>query len=188
MQAITNLILIRHADAPWQPSESRPLSAKGHAAANELATRLSPTIRLTAIYSSPSRRAVQTVAPLARCFDLPIQWIADVRERRLGDFGDMQFEGAVEKTWSDFGFSFPGGESNKDAQARAWHAIRALFRRHPFGTVAVGTHGNLLALILNRVDPEVQFEFWRALRFPEAVRLWSAAGRLRFEVLFTGSR
>jgi len=34
-----------------------------------------------------------------------------------------------------------------------------------------GTHGNLLALVLNVFDARVGFDFWRSLEFPDVYRL-----------------
>jgi 2,3-bisphosphoglycerate-dependent phosphoglycerate mutase len=37
--------------------------------------------------------------------------------------------------------------------------------------VALGTHGNLLALILNALDSRFGHEFWRELSFPDVYQL-----------------
>jgi 2,3-bisphosphoglycerate-dependent phosphoglycerate mutase len=35
----------------------------------------------------------------------------------------------------------------------------------------VATHGNLLALVLNALDPRFGYEFWRQLSFPDIYQL-----------------
>jgi len=86
-----SLILVRHAEAPWSPDEARALSPSGRAAAERLAEQLCG-LEIDAIYSSPYRRAVETVEPLAKRLRVPIQEIADLRERTLGDFRCASFE------------------------------------------------------------------------------------------------
>ena len=61
---------------------------KGHAAAEELVESLA-ALGLTAIYSSPYRRAIE---PLAARLDLPIQEVEDLRERTLGFISNTPFE------------------------------------------------------------------------------------------------
>jgi 2,3-bisphosphoglycerate-dependent phosphoglycerate mutase len=48
---------------------------------------------------------------------------------------------------------------------------RSLASRHPSQTLALSTHGNLLALLLNAFDPRVGFEFWKSLEFPDLIEL-----------------
>lgn len=167
---MSTFILIRHAEAPWSEDEGRPLSAAGACAAESLCERLSG-LPIRAIYSSPYRRSLETVLPLARALGLSASEIFDLRERTLGTFQGVAFEDAVAATWSDFDRAHPGGESSRAAQRRALAALRELARRHPSETVAVATHGNLLALLLNAFDPNVGFDFWRSLAFPDAYEL-----------------
>jgi hypothetical protein len=65
----TTIYLIRHAHAEWREDEGRPLSSDGVNAAHVVAERLSGR-PIAAVYTSPSRRSVETVEPLARCLGL----------------------------------------------------------------------------------------------------------------------
>jgi hypothetical protein len=42
---------------------------------------------------------------------------------------------------------------------------------HPQVEIVIATHGNLLALILQRYDPTAGFAFWRAMTMPDIYRL-----------------
>ena len=164
------LLLVRHAHAGWSPDENRPLSAAGLQEAQKLADTLS-LHAIGAVYSSPLRRALQTVQPVAQRLGLDVVIEPDFRERVLGDFSGLSFEEAVRRTWSDFHFAFPGGESNAAAQDRAVRAVQSLAVRAPAAQVVVGTHGNLLALILNHYDSAIGYDFWRQLKMPDVVEL-----------------
>jgi 2,3-bisphosphoglycerate-dependent phosphoglycerate mutase len=77
----------------------------------------------------------------------------------------------VAATWLDFDLVHPGGESSRSARQRVLAVVGGLARRHPSRTVALATHGNLLALLLNGFDRSVGFEFWRSLTFPDVFEL-----------------
>lgn len=167
---VTVLLLVRHAHADWTPDEDRPLSAQGCADAECVADLLQP-VPISAVYSSPFRRARDTVAPLAKRLGQPIHAINDLRERELGIAPAGSFMAAVKATWEDPTLAFLGGEPNAAAQRRGVAVIRGLLDRHPGQQIAVGTHGNLLALILQRFDPSVGFAFWQLLTMPDVHRL-----------------
>ena len=167
---MTVLYLVRHAHADWTPDEDRPLSAQGCADARRVADLLQPVL-ISAVYSSPFRRARDTVAPLAKRLGLPIHEIDDLRERKLGTVPADSFMAAVKATWDDPSLAFLGGEPNAAAQRRGVAVILGLSGLHPDQQIAVGTHGNLLALILQHFDPSVGFAFWQSLTMPDVYRL-----------------
>jgi len=148
----------------------RSLSREGKVAADRLANQLA-ALPIAAVYSSPYRRSVETVSPLADHLELSVRELPDLRERALGSIESLDFEQAVASTWTDFDFAHAGGESNRQAQNRGLSAIRFLANRHPDGVVVAGTHGNLLALILSAFDDRVSVDFWRSLKFPDVLRL-----------------
>lgn len=167
---LTTIYLVRHAHADWNTDEGRPLSASGFAAASQLGERLAPA-PIVAIYSSPHRRAVQTVEPLAGRVGVPLQLVNDLRERELPPVAPGEFERTVEDSWRSPSESIPGAESNAAAQARGLAVVRDLLPRHHGEKAVVATHGTLLALILNGLDPTFGFDFWRRLSFPDVYQL-----------------
>jgi 2,3-bisphosphoglycerate-dependent phosphoglycerate mutase len=162
--------LVRHAHADWTPNKNRPLSTHGHRDAERVAEVLHQ-FPITVIYSSPARRARQTVAPLAVRLDLPIHTLPELRERQLCDGAVEDFFAVVEATWVDPSFAHPGGESNAAAQQRGIAAICRLQEQHPIGHLVLATHGNLLALLLQHFDPSIDYAFWKSLTMPDIYRL-----------------
>jgi 2,3-bisphosphoglycerate-dependent phosphoglycerate mutase len=75
--------LVRHAHADWIADENQPVSERGQEDALLVADLLLDR-PIDRIYSSPYRRAMQTISPLAQHLDLQITTIRDLRERRLG--------------------------------------------------------------------------------------------------------
>jgi 2,3-bisphosphoglycerate-dependent phosphoglycerate mutase len=167
---MTTVYLVRHAHADWEPSETRPLSVRGRASAEALAARFS-RVPITAIYSSPARRALETIEPLARHFHTRAVVLADLRERELATRTAAEFDAASEATWREPNRPWADGESNAAAQVRGLAVVRRLVARHHRQHVMLATHGTLLALVLNGLDSTFGYDFWRTLTFPDVYEL-----------------
>jgi 2,3-bisphosphoglycerate-dependent phosphoglycerate mutase len=174
--SVTTIYLVRHAHADWSPDDNRPLSPAGIEAAERVKQTLSP-FPIGAIYTSPSRRAMMTVVPLAESLSLSPGPVDDLRERALPVESVADFERLVRAFWASPGEPM-AGESNTQAQARGVAVLRRVLARHDGQHVVVSTHGNLLALILNAYDSAIGFEFWRRLSFPDVYRVEFAQGVL----------
>jgi 2,3-bisphosphoglycerate-dependent phosphoglycerate mutase len=168
--ATTNLYLVRHAHADWGRDDARPLSEAGRTAARTVTELLSP-LPIIAIYSSPARRSIETISHLAGRVGLRPAVEPDLRERELLAIPAADFERVVLESWSAPTIAAAGGESNDAAQTRALAVVRQLVIRHAGQHLVVATHGNLLALILNGLDPAFGYEFWRQLSFPDVYEL-----------------
>jgi 2,3-bisphosphoglycerate-dependent phosphoglycerate mutase len=168
--------LIRHAHAEWQPDEQRPLSLQGERDALRVAETLADRPVRAAI-SSPYRRAIQTIAPLADTLDLEIQIDDRFRERALGNWSTVSFDEAVRLTWQDMTFRHDGGESNQAAQERAIAALMDLVAGDSTNHCAIASHGNLVALTLNAFDPEIDFGFWAQLTMPDIYQVEVRRGK-----------
>jgi 2,3-bisphosphoglycerate-dependent phosphoglycerate mutase len=169
---------VRHAHAVWTPDEARPLSPSGSAEAGRLADLLDCE-PIGAVYSSPSRRALDTVAPLAARLGLVPELVPDLRERELPPVGVAEFDAVVRDTWTSPHAAPHGGESNAAAQARGLTVLQRVLRVHAGSHVVLGTHGTLLALIVNGLDPSFDYAAWQRLSFPDIYRLDFDARRFR---------
>ena len=166
----TTIYLVRHARADWHADEARALSLPGRKGAQALAGSLG-SLPITAIYSSPSRRSIETVTPLAQQVGVRPKLVPNLRERELPVVASDQFLGMVQKSWRDPESVIEGGESNVSAQSGGLAAVRAIVAEHRDQHVVVATHGNLLTLILNGFDSTYGCEFWCELSFPDVYRL-----------------
>ena len=92
-------------------------------------------------------------------------------ERRLAATPVQDFETAVRATWADFTFAHPGGETNAAAQARGLALVRRLADLVPGAQIVLGTHGQLLALIVQVLFPAYGYPFWQSLTMPDVYRL-----------------
>jgi probable phosphomutase (TIGR03848 family) len=130
------------------------LDARGTAQAAELATRFEG-VHLTAVYSSPLERCLQTVTPLAASRRLSVRTEPALIEMDAGEWTGRTLA-QVRRTaaWrtvqqSPSAFTFPGGgEAFVDAQTRVVAGIDRIARRHRRGAVVVATHGDIVRVAL----------------------------------------
>lgn len=180
LRRLTNLeiVLVRHArpvevgTPPWdERDDERPLSEEGLRDADELAFELDPYL-FHAVYSSPYARSVQTVTPTAARRFHQVQLIDDLRERRLTPGPRRDWEELLVRAWADPDFAVVGGESGREAQRRGMRALDLLRTRHANGgRLLVGSHGNLISLILQALEPAVGHDFHRAMPMPAIYHL-----------------
>src|SRR5690606_37894068 len=130
------------------------LNTRGKAQAQALAAALK-SVKLTAVYSSPLERAVETAQPLAAAHQLPV-----VRRQRLLESDLRQWAGKLlkplqrDKRWPTLQnkpslFRFPGGEGMLEQQARLVAEIEALRAMHkPRDVIACVLHADPIKLII----------------------------------------
>ena len=178
--------VVRHAHAVWTPDEDRPLSAEGKKDALRVADVLC-RLPIAGIYSSPYRRAVETVQPLADRLNLATTIEADLRERTLGNPRRATgFLSAVKQTWDDPAFAYPGGEANAVAQRRGVAVVERLAAGCDKGHVVLSTHGTLMALVLQHFDSCVDFIFWKTLTMPDIYALRLEGSSVSIDHLWQG--
>lgn len=165
--AITQLYLVRHAHSKYTPEElTRPLSDKGKVDAEHV-TELLKKESIDAVCSSPYKRAVETVEGTARHIGQGINLYDELRERTLAGKPVHNFEEAISLVWEDPAFSLEGGESNLTAQKRGVQGIFKIIEEYNGKNVVIGTHGNIMVLIMSYFDPQYDIRFWRKLEMPD---------------------
>ncbi len=179
-------LLIRHAEsvAPGISGfdeYTRPLTAKGMRDASQLRDTLA-SIRIDAAYSSPYLRARQTIEPIAQARGLAIETVEDLRERQLSPVDLPDWRAHLKRSWNDFDYAPPGGETSREAQARVVRVLDTIATRHAGGIVILASHGNLIALALNAFMPSVDYTFWESIPMPAVFTLireepgWKVSG------------
>jgi 2,3-bisphosphoglycerate-dependent phosphoglycerate mutase len=167
----TDIYFVRHAHSVYTPEElERPLSEKGARDAMRV-TDLLKDKNIDAICSSPYKRAVETVEGIASIHKLKIDIYEDMKERTLSGEPVEDFSQAIGKVWREPHFSFPGGESNLQAQKRGVRCFFNMLDKYGGKSVAVGTHGNIMVLIMNHFDDCYNLDFWNALDMPDIYKL-----------------
>ena len=181
----STILLVRHAE-PVKPGTvgfdefTRPLTEKGIRDAHRLC-EMHASVRIDAAYSSPYLRARRTIEPIARARGITIETIDDLRERMLspGELPDWRTH--LKRSWEDFDYALPDGESSRIAQGRVMRVLDMIAMRHAGGTVVVASHGNLIALSLHAIMPDVvDYAFWEVIPMPAVFTLVRDAKIWRF--------
>jgi broad specificity phosphatase PhoE len=153
----TTLVLVRHGETDWnrerryQGHADTPLNTAGRRQARELATILRSD-GLSAVYTSPLRRASETATIVAAELGLEARELEALREIDVGDWQGLtvdevraQFPEQVAAAWHS---GWPGGETHDELSARVLPALLDLGRRHA-GTRVLGvTHAGPIRVAL----------------------------------------
>jgi probable phosphomutase (TIGR03848 family) len=156
---MTIFYLIRHGNTDYMDRilvGRRPdvhLNAHGRAQAERLADRLE-RIPIEAIYSSPLERARETAKPLSDRLGIEIGVLENLNEVDFGEWTGRDFqELAGDSRWRQFNLMrsctrIPGGELVIEVQQRSVCELERLHTRHPHGSVAVVSHGDVLRAVI----------------------------------------
>lgn len=156
---MTQFLLVRHAHCPHVGLRLAgrmtgiALSERGRLEAERLAQDLAGET-ITAIYSSPLERALQTAHAIAAHHRLPVIARAALTDIDFGAWTGATFnELENDPDWHAFNTRrsttpIPAGEHPRDVQARAVAEIRALSARHPDGRIVVVTHADVIRSIV----------------------------------------
>lgn len=174
---MTNIYFVRHAESDHRVHDdmSRPLTEKGLRDCSLVSDYLDAK-EVSAVFSSPYKRAYDTVSEFARRKGLEIVCIDKFRERSIADAWIDDFASFSMRQWEDFNYKISTGESLREVQSRNIEALRDLLTAHPNETVVVGTHGTALSTIFNYFDGSFTYE-----RFMEIVGLMPWIVKLVFD-------
>lgn len=86
---------------------------------------------------------------------------------------------AIEKSFEDIDFSLRGGESTRNAQERSIPIIEKLLDEYKGKSIVVGTHGNIMTIIMNYYNKEYGFNFWNSTSTPDIYELSFVSNKLR---------
>ncbi|AOZ87908.1 histidine phosphatase family protein [Bacillus xiamenensis] len=156
--------IVRHCQADGQ-SKNAALTPQGIAQSHTLAEFFS-SIQLNQIISSPYKRAIQTIQPLAHAKQLKIKTDERLSERVLSSKSMDDWYEKLKLTFMDLTIAYEGGESRQEAMNRIVEALDEQIKRGEDHTLFV-THGNIMSLLLKYADPDIGFNEWKTLSNPD---------------------
>ena len=157
--SITTLYFVRHAesDRSVRDGRIRPLTKRGLVDAEKLISNFE-NISVDIIYSSPFKRAIGTITPLAGNRNLEIHTIEDLRERRSDSVQSIDLIEMIKMQWKDFSFTLSDGECLNEVQERNIKAIFKLLEQNSGKSIAIATHGMALCTIMQYFNPSMSIE------------------------------
>jgi probable phosphoglycerate mutase len=193
----TCILLIRHGETPetearrYPSSVDVPLTKRGLAQAGAMA-RVTQGVVFDAMFCSDTRRARETAASLATGRDLALNVLPELAEMGFGRLGGLTAEEgmyALSETfrrWHDnpFEVTLPEGEPFLDFVGRVRRVRRQLSREWAGRTIAVVTHGGVIAVWRCLEEGRPWSDFWRSIPAPgTGVWLIRSEGQVRVETL-----
>jgi 2,3-bisphosphoglycerate-dependent phosphoglycerate mutase len=179
----TTIYMVRHAESPFVfgQERSRGLSEEGLEDAKRVAELLD-NVDIHFIASSAYARAIQTVRYLADRKNLHIIEYEELRERPIKGLDYKapweELLEAIRISFIDLDFALEGGESTRKAQNRAIPIIEKLLMEHHGKNIVIGTHGNIMTIIMNYYDKNYGFEFWNSTSKPDIYKMTFSDNRL----------
>ena len=167
--------MVRHAESPFVFGEERTrgLSAEGELEAKKVA-KIMLTEKVDIIVSSPFVRSIQTIEGIAKNRNIEIKLSEELRERMIKGNYKLPWEEivpAIEKSFIDKDYCLLGGETTRQAQERAIPIIKQVLTEHKGKNIVVGTHGNIMTIILNYFNEQYGYKFWKSTSKPDIYKL-----------------
>lgn len=169
---MTSIYFVRHAESAYVEGKERTrgLTLKGSEDSEVIKDRLINE-DIDYFISSPYQRSIDTITPTAKANSKDIAVVEDLRERSIGEFEPLSFYEAKQKVYEQLDFSFPGGESSHNAQKRAVRVIEDILDTYEGKKIVIGTHGDIMTLMMSYYDDRYDFDFWQSTTMPDIYKL-----------------
>jgi 2,3-bisphosphoglycerate-dependent phosphoglycerate mutase len=163
-----SIYLVRHCKATGQEPEAS-LTEQGRAASLRLVDFFKDK-NIDVIYSSPFKRAIESIEPFAKATGHEVIIDPRLRERVLSSLDLEDWMGKLEATYEDLELKFEGGESSHEAMRRGIECIEEVFERPGKSSIIV-SHGALMSLIIKHYQKEFGFNEWKQMTNPDVYHL-----------------
>ncbi|WP_258311586.1 histidine phosphatase family protein [Terrilactibacillus laevilacticus] len=127
---------------------------------------LFPKKKIDHVITSPYKRALQSIEPLAERKSLKINIDNRLVERKLSNQDLPDWLEKLEASFNNMNVYYSGGESSREAMNRGMGVINDILKESYQSTIVV-THGNLMALIIRYFQRDFGFEGWLNLSNPD---------------------
>jgi 2,3-bisphosphoglycerate-dependent phosphoglycerate mutase len=141
----------------------RPLTEEGKLSCRRVTEYLMDK-KITQIYSSPYKRAIDTVKDFAKVIGFTIEPIYDLRERAVDEGWIENFSEFVHSQWKDFDYKLEGGESLREVEARCIPALETILHEKPEENIVIGSHGTAISTIIHNYDNAFGVEHFNLIR------------------------
>ena len=152
---MTTIYFIRHAQSESSVHDPflRPLTEKG-IQDRSLVTRFLLDKNIDFAFSSPYKRAADTIVDFTRGKGIEIEKIHDFREHEtISDtYCDADYFPFIQQYWENKNYKVPGDESFGELQSRNVRALKSILKECKDKNIIIGTHGMALSSILNYYD------------------------------------
>ncbi len=143
--------LLRHSDTDRSKDvhfSEHELSEVGKSQSQEIVLILE-NLNIGLVYSSPYKRALQTVGPFLNKLELEVNIDDRLSGRKVGDISKEEVWTFFEDSWNDFEFTKQGAESASECRGRISSLIESLESEHIGKKILLVSHSNPIAFYLS---------------------------------------
>ncbi len=156
---MTTIYFVRHSKPDFTITDelTRPLSDEGLKKCKKVTDYLLDK-EIHKVYSSPYKRAFDTVAGYANQAKLEVEIVNDFRERKVDSGWIEDFESFSKRQWEDFQYRLSDGECLLEVQQRNLNALNNVLLDNANKNVVIGTHGTALSTIVNHFNSDFLYD------------------------------
>ena len=167
------IYLIRHGKAVMEGTDiERALDEDGKIQAISLCKKIKEQFKdkKMKIFSSPFKRAMQTVESLSKEMNIQIMETASLEEIKMGKDPQLSKHQIIEKMWADDNFKTENGISQSEHFNIIKDELNKIFNdfyNNEHDLILV-SHGNSIGIILKYFfDIQFKFEDWKKISMPD---------------------
>ena len=162
---MTEIYFVRHSKPDFSIKEDalRPLTREGKLDSKKVTNYLLEK-NISRIYSSPYKRAIETIKDFSHISGLEIEMIEDFRERKVSDIWIYDFDSFAKKQWEDFNYKLLSGESLTEVQIRNIRFVEKILEENEAENIVISGHGTALSTIINYYDKSFKYKDFKRIQ------------------------
>ncbi|WP_423407320.1 histidine phosphatase family protein [Heyndrickxia sp. MSNUG] len=160
--------LVRHASAEGQPIDA-PLTEQGRKQALALVEFFKQK-EIDLIFSSPFKRAIDTIKPLSDSKKINIIEDSRLGERVLSTVSFEDWRDKLKQSFDDFDLVFEGGESHTAGMERAKSLLEDILCSNDENILLV-SHGNMTTLLMRYFNESFGYDCLMEMTNPDVFEL-----------------
>ena len=174
---MNHFFICRHCKSVMDGVDSeRELDEDGILQSKSLSNKIKKLIdENTIIYSSPFKRAVESLMPLKKEFpSIQINETEYLKEIKIGKSEDLSKHQIIFEMWKNENFKIDNGESQTECFDKMKPFLDKVFSefKDKKKNIILVTHGNLIGIIIKHYfGLSFNFDMWKAISMPDLYKL-----------------
>jgi len=170
---MTKIYLIRHGQTEWNKTQTFRgrtdilLNERGHKEAEAILVALKNR-DISAVYTSPLRRSIETAKPIAEFFNVEIVRVKGLIDINYGDWQGLEIDDVKERYKDQYNkwekepnlIRFPNGETLDEVRERSFFAFKDIARENTDKSIVVIPHRVINKVILCALLGLDNSHFW----------------------------
>jgi broad specificity phosphatase PhoE len=170
---MTKIYLIRHGQTEWNRRQTFrgiidiPLNERGHREAEAILEAMKDN-NISAIYTSPLRRSMETAKPIEKFFHLKIFPVKGLIDINYGDWQGLTIDDVKKRYKEQYNqwvktpnlIRFPNGETLDEVQERSFCAFKDIVKENPGKTIVIIPHRVINKVLLCALLGLNNSHFW----------------------------